>query len=390
MKILLLGATGRTGRHIIAEALRRGHEISAIVRDPEKLKDFNIEITQGTPYDYDTVEKAITGCNAVINTLNVSRKTDNPWSSLTAPKDLISESASNAIKAMGKSGIKRFIALGTVIKDFLHPDIVLIGESDKSAGDKTEEIYTAVCENSPYIAHMSIIGAEITKIALNSYVTMKISFANMITNICENVPGADIDTITQTLGADKRIAPYYLKGGVAFGGPCFPRDNQAFLAFAQRYGCDVPLVKATDEVNRLQIERLVNRVQTYVTDNINKTVSILGLSYKPGTPVIEESAGVKIIVELLKRDDIKIIVYDSLAMDNAKLAFGDRISYASSVQDCLAQAPFCVITTQEDEFKRIDASYIAHDPTTIIDCWRILDPTKLGKKVNYVALGRVA
>jgi putative NADH-flavin reductase len=114
MKILLLGATGRTGKLIIAEAVKRGHKISAIARDPAKLKDFDIEITRGTPYDYDTVEKAITGCEAVINTLNVSRKSDNPWAPLIAPKDMISKSASNAIKAMEKNGIKRFVALGAI------------------------------------------------------------------------------------------------------------------------------------------------------------------------------------------------------------------------------------------------------------------------------------
>jgi putative NADH-flavin reductase len=114
MKILLLGATGRTGKHIIEEAIKRGHKISAIARNPEKLRDFKIDITQGTPYDFETVEKAIIGCEAVINTLNVSRKSDNPWASLTAPKDMISKSASNAIKAMEKAGIKRFVALGAI------------------------------------------------------------------------------------------------------------------------------------------------------------------------------------------------------------------------------------------------------------------------------------
>jgi putative NADH-flavin reductase len=114
MKILLLGATGRTGKHIIEEAIKRGHKISAIARNPEKLKEFKIDITQGTPYDYETVEKAIIGCEAVINTLNVSRKSDNPWAPLTAPKDMISKSASNAIKAMEKAGIKRFVALGAI------------------------------------------------------------------------------------------------------------------------------------------------------------------------------------------------------------------------------------------------------------------------------------
>ena len=114
MKILLLGATGRTGKQIIEEAAKRGHTIAAIARNPEKLKDMKSDITQGTPYDYETVEKAISGCDAVINTLNVSRKSDNPWASLAAPKDMISKSASNALKAMDKAGIRRFVALSTI------------------------------------------------------------------------------------------------------------------------------------------------------------------------------------------------------------------------------------------------------------------------------------
>lgn len=127
MKILLLGATGRTGIQIIEEALKKGHQISAIARNPNKLKDYDIEITQGTPYDYDTVEKAIIGCNAVINTLNVSRKSENLWAPLAAPKDMISKAASNAIKVMDKAGIKRYIALGTSwagLPVILHPIIL--------------------------------------------------------------------------------------------------------------------------------------------------------------------------------------------------------------------------------------------------------------------------
>jgi len=114
MKILLLGATGRTGKFVIEEALKRGHQISAIARDPEKLKEYPVEITKGTPYDYETVEKAIVGCEAVINTLNISRKSDNPWAPLAAPEDLISKAASNALTAMSKAGVRRFVALSTI------------------------------------------------------------------------------------------------------------------------------------------------------------------------------------------------------------------------------------------------------------------------------------
>jgi uncharacterized protein YbjT (DUF2867 family) len=114
MKILLLGATGRTGKLVIEEAIRRGHKISAIARSPEKLKDYQIDITKGTPYDYETVEKALSGCEAVINTLNISRKSDNPWAGLVSPRDLISKSAANCVTAMMNAGIKRFIALSTI------------------------------------------------------------------------------------------------------------------------------------------------------------------------------------------------------------------------------------------------------------------------------------
>jgi putative NADH-flavin reductase len=114
MKILLHGASGRTGKHIIKEATKRGHTIAAIVRNPDKLKDFDAQIIQGTPYEYTTVEKAISGCDAVINTLNVSRKSDNPWAPLVAPKDLISKTASNSLQAMRKEGIKRFVALSAI------------------------------------------------------------------------------------------------------------------------------------------------------------------------------------------------------------------------------------------------------------------------------------
>jgi UDPglucose 6-dehydrogenase len=280
-----------------------------------------------------------------------------------------------------------FIALGSVINDFLNPDLILIGESDKYAGDILEAIYKKVCQNNPYVARMSITGAEITKISLNSYVTMKISFANTLANICERIPGVNIDAITKALGADRRVSPYYLKGGPPYGGPCFPRDNRAFIAFARKYGQKARLAEATDEMNRHQIKHLINLVLTYLPND--KRVSILGLSYKPNTPVIEESQAIKIIEELLKKD-LEIAVYDPLAMSNARVCFGNKIFYASSIKDCVSYSSLWIVTTQADEFKNIDGSYLVHHhPTTIIDCWRIIEPERFKNKVvNYIALGK--
>lgn len=279
-----------------------------------------------------------------------------------------------------------FIALGSVINDFLNPDLVLVGESDKYAGDVLEAVYEKACEDNPYVARMSIASAEITKISLNSYVTMKISFANALANICEEIPEADIDAITKALGADRRISPYYLRGGPPYGGPCFPRDNRAFIAFAKKHGHKARLAEATDEVNHYQIQHLIDLVLRYLPQD--KRVSILGLSYKPDTPVIEESQAIKIVEELLTRD-LDVAVYDPLAMSNAKAHFGDNILYASSIKDCVSYSSLCIITTQADEFKNIDGSYLVHHPTTIIDCWRIIRLERFQNGlVNYIGLGK--
>jgi UDPglucose 6-dehydrogenase len=282
-----------------------------------------------------------------------------------------------------------FIALGSVISDFLHPDLVLIGESGPEAGARLEEIYGTVCKNRPRVARMSLVSAEIAKLSLNAYVTMKISFANTLAAVCEAVPDADIDAIGQALGADKRVSPHALRGGLPFGGPCFPRDNRAFAAFAKDRGVEAPLAEATDAVNGQRLEHLLRLMMRALddTEGPRRAVSILGLAYKAETPVIEESAGLRIVEALLRHNAVEITVYDPLAMEHARRVFGDRIRYASSARECVRQSPVCVITTAADEFSHIDATYIHHQPTVIIDCWRRLDVARLGGRAVYVALG---
>ncbi len=280
-----------------------------------------------------------------------------------------------------------FIALGSVIHDFLNPDLVLIGESSRADGDALTSIYQKVCENKTHIARMSIVSAEITKISLNSFVTMKISFANTLANLCGRIPNANVDDITKALGTDKRISPYYLKGGLSFGGPCFPRDNRAFSAFAGKYGVEASLAKATDAVNDNHSLQIVNTILNFVKIHKCNSVAVLGLAYKPNTPVIEESPAIKIVDELLK-NKIEVIVFDPLAQENGKTRFGDKVVYASTARDCFSRSSICIIATQADEFRAIDSTYIQKDPTIVIDCWRILSKEKLGPKVHYVELGK--
>jgi UDPglucose 6-dehydrogenase len=233
---------------------------------------------------------------------------------------------------------------------------------------------------------MSLIDAEIFKVSLNCYVTLKISFANTLANLCERISGANIDTITKALGADRRIGPHYLEGGLAYGGTCFPRDTRAYVVLARRSGLDPALVEAAEAVNRTQDQRLADLVLDEVKRSPRRAVSVLGLAFKPNTNVIVESPAIRLI-DVLLRHGVQVSAYDPLAIENTMAVFGNKITYATSVRECLAQSPVCVITTRDKEFRDIDETYIPHEPTTIVDCWRLLDPSRLGPRTKYVPLG---
>ena len=188
-----------------------------------------------------------------------------------------------------------FVALGSVIRDMLYPDMILLGQSDDRAGDVVEAVYRTSTNNCPPVQRMNLINAELVKISVNTYVTTKISYANMLAELCERLPGADVAVVTEALGKDTRIGSKYLVGGLGYGGPCFPRDNVAFSVLAEKLGVRSDLPRATDAINKHQIDRMVAKVRDHVGDC---KVAVLGLAYKPDTPVIEESQGVMIARDL--------------------------------------------------------------------------------------------
>jgi len=282
-----------------------------------------------------------------------------------------------------------FIALGSVIHDFLNPDFILIGEMNKRDGDTLEKIYRNVCDNSPEFARMNTVNAEIAKISLNCYITTKITYANSLAAICERVPRANAQIITSSIGLDSRIGGKYLKPGLGYGGPCFPRDNVAFAAFARKVGEKAKLAEMVDEVNQDQIRRIEGIVKGLI-HNLNKTkdeiiVGILGLSYKPNTPIIEDSQAID-IVELLINEGYKITVYDPQSLDAARGVFGDAVGYADSGQECADKADILLVTTPWDEFKDIDLSACKED-LSILDCWEIFKDKKLGTNIKYLGQG---
>jgi UDPglucose 6-dehydrogenase len=200
-----------------------------------------------------------------------------------------------------------FIALGNVIKGLLEPDMVLIGESDPQSGAALEALYKKYTRNSPRIARMSIISAELTKISVNSYITMKISFTNQLRLISEQFPKANIHDILEAIGSDTRIGHKYLRAGLSYGGPCFPRDNRLLAYAARQAGLEAPLAEASDRVNHQTNLSLFQKVQGMATKD--DTIVVLGLSYKPDTYITEESAGLY-LAQQLKRHGYRVLVHD--------------------------------------------------------------------------------
>lgn len=247
-------------------------------------------------------------------------------------------------KDFGLAYNPEFIAIGSVIQNFLNPDLVLMGISDKKTGEILKAIYTKTCNNSPYMALTSLINAEITKLSINCYCTMKISFANNLDLLCDNIPGASASEITNIIGKDSRIGNQYLKPGLGFGGPCFPRDNEAFIKFARDIGGYSGLQDAVININKNKIKQAVKKILK-ATEVFGNKVAILGLSYKPDTYLTECSQSVDIITALADCGKISNLrAYDPMAKINGKWEM------TSTINDCVKDMNVAAILTPWPEF----------------------------------------
>ncbi|MBV8827832.1 MAG: UDP-glucose/GDP-mannose dehydrogenase family protein [Acidobacteriaceae bacterium] len=279
-----------------------------------------------------------------------------------------------------------FIALGSVVRDMLRPDFILIGESDEATGAELESIYKRSCENDPVIRRMNFVNAELTKISVNTYVTTKISYANMLAEMCDRLPGADVDIVSAAVGSDSRVGSKYIKGAIGYGGPCFPRDNKAFASLGRKLGVRCDLAEATDAINDHQIERLIGAVQAHAAPGA--TVAVLGLSYKPDTQVVEESQGVSLAAKLSEEGYV-VTVYDPLAMEGAETMLNDRVMFANDAADALRDVQVVVITTPWEQFRE-DGLWARRTPETslvVIDPWRVVSEKRLPPGISLVRMG---
>jgi UDPglucose 6-dehydrogenase len=283
-----------------------------------------------------------------------------------------------------------FIALGDVIRGLLEPDLVLIGESDTSSGDRLKDLYSRLTTNGAPVERMSLASAELAKISLNCAVTMKISFANQLSAVCAKFPNADARAILKAIGRDRRIGHEYLKLGLGFGGPCFPRDNRLFQYTAESLGLAAPLARATDQVNENVNLRLLDTVLSRTHDG--RPVGILGLAYKPFTSVIDCSPGVWLCQTLAERGH-RVFAHDYQAGGAASSVFTNgQVTVCKDPaevlqKDCSAFVITCPWPGYRELFQSSTARHIPSG-SVVIDPWGVLDPaaTALDKVAHVTGL----
>lgn len=283
-----------------------------------------------------------------------------------------------------------FIALGSVINDMRNPDSILIGESDKESGDRLEYFYKLLHkQHTPPICRMSLINSEIAKISLNVALTVKVSYSNVISNICELTEGGSVEDVLGFVGLDSRINPKYMKSGLGYGGTCLPRDNRAFMKYARDLNYDCPMQEATDIVNKIQpltvIEK-VNEIFDMLLMDGSIVISVLGITYKKDTPIIEDSQALEMVKYLASGYEIR--VYDPQGMDNAMKVLGEKVYYADSIEDCLKDSELCIVATEWGEFKDITEALTYMKTPRLLDCWRMYNGKILEEEgIEYYALG---
>jgi UDPglucose 6-dehydrogenase len=278
-----------------------------------------------------------------------------------------------------------FIALGSIIQNFLNPDFTLVGEYDEESGECLETVYDLILENHAPCKRMSFENAELAKVALNSYVTTKITYANMLGDLCEKIPGGNADVVTDAIGTDTRIGHKYFHAGNAFGGCCFPRDNIALTYFANKVGVYAPLLSEVDICNHMITDNLIDRIMPLV--DAQTTIAILGLAYKQYSSVIEESQGIE-LADAFSKMGIKVNGYDTLANENARKALPE-VDVLDSLNDCLSNADIVIVTIPDPLFKKLPVSMLKKNAkVTVVDYWRILgEDFKNNPNINYIPVG---
>ena len=318
-------------------------------------------IAVGTPQDEDgsadmqyvfrvaeDIGKSMNGYKVIVDKSTV------PVGTAEKVKELIKSKTTHPFDVVSNP---EFLKQGAAVEDFLRPDRVIIGTSSEKAKKIMIDLYSQFVRNQHPIITMDEKSAEMVKYASNSFLAVKISYANEIANICEAV-GADANLVRLGMCADTRIGTKFLYPGIGYGGSCFPKDVKALINMAEEYNTPCDIIKSADKLNKYQREHFIQKIIKHFNGNISGCkFALWGLAFKPKTNDMREAPSITVINRLLELG-ANIKAYDPKAMDTAKQIFGDKIAYSETSYGALQDADALILLTEWNEFRTPDFARI--------------------------------
>src|SRR5271169_2465865 len=284
-----------------------------------------------------------------------------------------------------------FLREGAAIRDFKHPDRIVVGTEDERARKAIAEIYRPLYLNQAPIMYTGRRTAELIKYAANAFLATKITFINEIADLAERA-GADVQEVARGIGLDNRIGSKFLHAGPGFGGSCFPKDTRALVKTAQDYDVQLRIVEAVLAVNDARKRAMARKVASVFGGNLrNRTIGVLGLAFKPNTDDMREAPSIPLITAL---QDLgaKVQAYDPVSMEQAKLELPD-ITYCDDPYSCAANADALVIVTEWEQFRALDMTRLKKEMArpVIVDLRNVYRPDEMAEHgFTYASVGRPA
>lgn len=329
--------------------------------------------------------------SAVVSVMNQICPTLAPGSIIINKSTVPIGTSAQLIQAIGRTDISlvsnpEFLREGVAVTDFLQPDRILIGASDREAAEKVAGLYQAI--DAPVI-HVDLASAETIKYATNSFLATKVSFVNALAAVCEAV-GADIESVTRGLGSDQRIGSRFLQPGPGWGGSCFPKDMEALITTASAAGYEFDLLRAVVKANEQQFDRLVAKIEDLVTGDLsNSTIGVLGLTFKAHTDDMRNSPALEIVQRLASKG-CTIKAYDPMVKNEKGLP--TTFALAPTIEEAVRASDIAVILTEWPDFNRANWAEIRDTMKAprVLDGRNILDRSQmLEMGYDYQDLGRL-
>ena len=296
------------------------------------------------------------------------------------------ESGKKANKDFGVISNPEFLQESNAIRDTKCPHAIILGGNDSKYMKKAKKFFSKMHPNVSIII-TKYQTAEMIKYANNSFLATKISFINQLSNICQNIPDADVDDVASAIGLDPRIGKLFLSAGPGYGGSCLPKDMSALINFGSSVGANTTFLKAVKKTNDEQINNIISLMEKKLGSISNKKITILGTAFKPNTNDIRDSKSIELIKKLLK-NKVKISVYDPKALENTKMVFGNKITYSKSLISALDKSYGVIIMTQWKQFESINnKSLQCMKNKLIIDSRRMLANKELDGEYYAIGIG---